>query len=58
MNNEKNIFSDTYEIIGYLQSGSGGAVYKAYHKRLKKEMPLVVWSTLCLLWDLYLVKIV
>ena len=33
MNNEKNIFSDTYEIIGYLQSGSGGAVYKAYHKR-------------------------
>ena len=38
MNNEKNIFSDTYEIIGYLQSGSGGAVYKAYHKRLKKEV--------------------
>ena len=40
MNNEKNIFSDTYEIIGYLQSGSGGAVYKAYHKRLKKEVVL------------------
>lgn len=40
MSNEKNIFSDTYEIIGYLQSGSGGAVYKAYHKRLKKEVVL------------------
>ena len=40
MSNEKNIFSDTYEIIGYLQSGSGGAVYKAYHKRLKKEVIL------------------
>lgn len=40
MSNEKKIFSDTYEIIGYLQSGSGGAVYKAYHKRLKKEVVL------------------
>lgn len=40
MSKEKNIFSDTYEIIGHLQSGSGGAVYKAYHKRLKKEVVL------------------
>lgn len=40
MNNERKIFSDTYEIIGYLQAGSGGVVYKAYHKRLKKEVIL------------------
>lgn len=31
-------FSDTYEIIGKLGEGSGGIVYKAIHKRLKKEV--------------------
>lgn len=40
MEDNKSIFSDTYEVIGYLQSGSGGMVYKAYHKRLKKEVVL------------------
>lgn len=40
MNDERKIFSDTYEIVGYLQSGSGGVVYKAYHKRLKKDVIL------------------
>lgn len=40
MEDNKRIFSDTYEVIGYLQSGSGGIVYKAYHKRLKKEVVL------------------
>lgn len=33
-------FSDTYEILGVLGEGSGGIVYKAYHKRLKKEVVL------------------
>lgn len=33
MEDNKSIFSDTYEVIDYLQSGSGGMVYKAYHKR-------------------------
>ena len=36
MEDNKSIFSDTYEVIDYLQSGSGGMVYKAYHKRLKE----------------------
>ncbi len=40
MKNEKRAFSETYEILGYLQSGSGGAVYKAWHKRLKQEVVL------------------
>lgn len=40
MEDNKSIFSDTYEVIDYLQSGSGGMVYKAYHKRLKKEVVL------------------
>lgn len=31
-------FSDTYEIIGKLGEGSGGIVYKAIHKRLRKEV--------------------
>ena len=31
-------FSDTYEIIGKVGEGSGGIVYKAIHKRLKKEV--------------------
>lgn len=33
-------FSDTYQIIEKLGEGSGGIVYKAYHKRLKKEVVL------------------
>lgn len=33
-------FSDTYQIIGKLGEGSGGVVYKAYHKRLRKEVVL------------------
>lgn len=33
-------FADTYEIWGKLGEGSGGIVYKAYHKRLKKEVVL------------------
>ena len=37
---EKRVLAGTYEIIGYLQSGSGGDVYKAYHRRLKKEVIL------------------
>ena len=37
---EKRVLAGTYEIIGYLQSGSGGDVYKAYHRRLKKEVVL------------------
>ena len=37
---EKRVLGGTYEIIGYLQSGSGGDVYKAYHRRLKKEVVL------------------
>ena len=28
MEDNKSIFSDTYEVIDYLQSGSGGMVYK------------------------------
>ena len=31
---------ETYEILGYLGSGSGGVIYKAYHKRLQKEVVL------------------
>lgn len=33
-------FSSTYEITGQLGAGSGGIVYKAYHKRLKKDVVL------------------
>lgn len=40
MFDDKKIFSDTYEIIEYIKSGGGGVVYKAYHKRLKKEVIL------------------
>lgn len=32
--------SDTYEILEKLGEGSGGIVYKAYHKRLRKEVVL------------------
>ena len=31
-------FSDTYIIREKLGGGSGGIVYRAYHKRLKKEV--------------------
>lgn len=31
-------FEDTYQILEKLGEGSGGTVYKAYHKRLKKEV--------------------
>ena len=30
--------SDTYVILEKLGEGSGGIVYKAYHKRLEKEV--------------------
>ena len=29
---------DTYDIIGQVGEGGGGSVYKAYHKRLQKEV--------------------
>ena len=32
--------SDTYQILGKIGEGSGGIVYKAYHKRLQKEVVL------------------
>ena len=31
-------FEDTYQILGKPGEGAGGTVYKAYHKRLKKEV--------------------
>ncbi len=31
-------FSETYEILERLGEGSGGIVYKAYHKRLNQEV--------------------
>lgn len=34
------IISDTYEVLGKLGEGSGGVIYKAYHKRLKIEVVL------------------
>ena len=33
-------FSDTYEILERLGEGSGGVVYKAYHKRLRQAVVL------------------
>ena len=33
-------FSDTYEILERLGEGSGGVVYKAYHKRLRQAVIL------------------
>lgn len=32
------VFADTYTILEKLGEGSGGIVYKAYHKRLRKEV--------------------
>lgn len=32
--------SGTYEILGKLGEGAGGIIYKAYHKRLRKEVVL------------------
>lgn len=40
MEMDKKTFFDTYEVLGVLGSGSGGIVYKAYHKRLQKEVVL------------------
>lgn len=33
-------FAETYEILGEIGKGGGGVVYKAYHKRLQKEVVL------------------
>lgn len=33
-------FDSTYTILGVIGKGGGGTVYKAYHKRLKKEVVL------------------
>ena len=35
MYSRKGYMDETYEILGYLGSGSGGVIYKAYHKRLE-----------------------
>ena len=32
MYSRKGYMDETYEILGYLGSGSGGVIYKAYHK--------------------------
>ena len=40
MSNVIDLISDTYVILEKLNEGSGGIVYKAYHKRLKKEVVL------------------
>ena len=32
--------SNTYTILGRIGAGKGGTIYKAYHKRLKKEVVL------------------
>ena len=40
MYSRKGYMDETYEILGYLGSGSGGVIYKAYHKRLQKEVVL------------------
>ena len=36
MYSRKGYMDETYEILGYLGSGSGGVIYKAYHKRLHR----------------------
>lgn len=36
--NIKAQLKDTYDIIGQIGQGGGGAIYKAYHKRLQKEV--------------------
>ena len=37
---EKDIWMKPMKYWGYLGSGSGGVIYKAYHKRLQKEVVL------------------
>lgn len=37
---KNNSFNDTYEIMEAIGAGSGGTVYKAYHKRLQKFVVL------------------
>ena len=38
--NEGEILSSTYEIREQIGSGSGGTIYRAYHKRLQKDVVL------------------
>lgn len=40
MNSRIEEFRETYEIYGEIGKGGGGTVYKAYHKRLKKDVVL------------------
>lgn len=40
MGNVMDLISDTYELLEKLNEGSGGIVYRAYHKRLQKEVVL------------------
>lgn len=40
MYSRKGYMDETYEILGLSWSGSGGVIYKAYHKRLQKEVVL------------------
>lgn len=40
MDEQKRYFDETYDILEEIGSGSGGTVYSAYHKRLKKLVVL------------------
>lgn len=40
MDNRLREFRETYEVLGKIGKGGGGTVFKAYHKRLQKEVVL------------------